>query len=753
MTETIAQSPSIEDLLSARSKRSNHNLATNSFYSTITTLSARTDLDISDAARLAMARESANPVWSPSMSSHYDDENENDNENENEDEDGSSTQGGHVNIGHMTAPNSNINSNSNTTDFPTPTISESDYSRSPSLASVRMAAIVQKTTPTTTSGLGISTNTTSTTTTITAPSSLEGHGNDPEEVTPTVSPTKRVLNARNLIINTSGSVGAAHAYPHESTTPSVAPPSSARIEHSPPPRRPPSAARSQSTLEASTISSTSRIPYSPMRTATMPIVPRYADPTASTSSPSTQSSVTPASALAKSQLVRRSSTDSSLSYLSSPLADEDDLADEDAALGPNTASLLRMQSFLGPKMKHISPAPWSIDGSSPNPEDRTSVVSTSSSVPASESAATTATSGRGSIWSEIDSEIGSVHMATKSTGRLNNAGTAATASKSALKDALGSTATGTLKGLGLAIANASAAVASAATGGSGGSGSATTSRPSISSERSTKSRTTTASSAFSTWSGTSRGTTNDGSNSKFNSLSRSHSHEPFDATNIPLPPMPASAGFPLSSYASQQQSQQQLQQQHQQSAAMKVTNIVRCKSPDGLPNVPASAPPTTTTTPGITRSSSPASNGPPTFFNHQQHRPACKNGTGSAAEVPFSQLATVTSAPETANHATTSSASACIALLSTSAPGSNASHGSSSNMHNGNNGMNARKQPAVPRKRPPFFHQDSTHSTTASTCTGESYNTTMTHSTSQTSLPANLSDPSDLASKAGTSKC
>jgi hypothetical protein len=736
MTETIAQSPSIEDLLSARSKRSNHNLATNSFYSTITTLSARTDLDISDAARLAMARESANPVWSPSMSSHYGDE------TEVEDEDGSSTQGGHVNSNThvLNTSHASDHNNDNATDFPTPTISESEYSRSPSLASVRMAAVVQKVTPTT-SGLGISTS--STTTYSSASSSSEGHNSSQNEVTPTVSPAKRVLNARNLIINTSGLVGAAHAYPHESTTPSVAPPSSARIEHSPPARRPPSAGRSQSTLETSTISSSSnKLPYSPMRTATMPSVPRSAGPTASTSSSSSRNSPTRARVLSKSKLVRRSSTDSSLSYLSSPLAEEDDLDEEDASLGPHKASLLRMQSFLGPKMKHISPAPWSIDGSSPNPEDRTSVFSTASSVPASESAAT-GTSGRGSIWSEIDSEIGSVHMATKSTGRSNGnfaSGIAATAPKSVLKDALGSSATGTLKGLGLAIANATAAVASVATG--SGSGTATPSRPSMSSERSAKSRTTTASSAFSTWSGTSRGTTNDGgSNGKFNGLSRSHSHEPFDATNIPLPPMPASAGLPPSAYTHQSQ---------QPPTTMKVTNIVRCKSPEGSHNVPASAPPTTTTTPGVNRSASPAGNGLPSFFNHPQPGSAGKMSSGSGAEVPFSQLTTVTSAPECANDVTTmSSASACIALLSSSAPDSSASHGSGNSQ---NTSKHTRKQPSLPRKRPPLFHQDSTYSTTTSTCTGESYTTSMTHSTSQTSLPANLSDPSDLSAKAGTSK-
>lgn len=637
MALPIAQSPSVEDLLSARSKRSHDNLATNSIYSTITTLSAKTELDLSESARLAMAQESADPVWSPSMSSNYDDDGGDDgNHNSNEDDDGSSTQNEHVNN------NSQFNydqASSPNPDFATPTISESEYSRSPSLGSVRMAAIVQKAIPT--SGLGISSLGSNT-----EPPSSSSSSIDNSQYTPTASPSKRVLNARNLIINTGG-IAAARPYPHQSTTPPIAMPNSAKVEHSPPP--PPLTSRS--VPESSNINNTNF--SSPLRTATLPPVPHTAGPVQRSLSQKRTSAT---------KLVRRSSTESSLSYLSSPLVDEDD------TLGPHKASLLRMQSFLGPKMKHISPAPWSTDAG-----DASSVVS-SSSIPVSESAS--------AGWSEVDSEIGSVHMATKSvarSGKVNG------------KDGTTSTATGTLKGLGLAIASASAVVANAATGGA--------SRPSMSSERGAKSRTTTASSAFSTWSGTSRGTTNDGS--KFG-LSRSQSQEPFDASNIPLPPLPSPSKTTTT-------------------ATVKVTNIIRSKSPESYPPLPSSA--VTATFPPLSRSVSPGDK--------------LDNEPGS--ETPFSQLKTVTSAPET--NATFTAASACIQALSTSLP-EGSIHQVPPN--------NAKKPPSLPRKRPPIVHQDSTYSSTTSACTGESYVTSMSHSTSHTSLPTPNSDPSDLAAKASS---
>lgn len=630
MALPIAQSPSVEDLLSARSKRFHHNLATSSIYSTITTLSAKTELDLSESARLAMAQESADPVWSPSLSSNYGDDSDGNDARDDEDDDGSSTQNEHVrNINHDCDQASSPNLES-----ATPTISESEYSRSPSLGSVRMAAIVQKAVPT--SGLGIS-SLASSIQDSTQPGSSSSSSIDSSQYTPTASPSKRVLNARNLIINTGG-IGAARPYPHQSTTPPIALPNSAKIEHSPPPLT------SRSVPESSNINNFS----SPLRTATLPPVPQTAGPIQRTLSQKRAS---------QTKLVRRSSTDSSLSYLSSPLLDEDD------TLGPHKASLLRMQSFLGPKMKHISPAPWSTDA------DASSVVS-SSSILVSETAS--------AVWSEVESEIGSVHMATKSVARSG---------KVTGKDGTANTATGTLKGLGLAIASASAVVANAAAGG--------VSRPSMSSERSAKSRTTTASSAFSTWSGTSRGTTNDGS--KFG-LSRSQSQEPFDASGIPLPPLPSPSA----------------------TATMKVTNITRSKSPENYPPLPSSA--VTATFPPLSRSVSPAD----------------KLDSEPGSETPFGQLKTVTSAPE--GNATFTAASACIQALSTSLPESSIQAPSKS----------GKKPPSLPRKRPPIVHQDSTFSNTTSTCTGESYVTGMSHSTSISSLPAPNSDPSDLASKASS---
>lgn len=701
MTIPIAQSPSVEDLLSARSKRSQqHNLATNSIYSTITTLSAKTELDLSESARLAMAQESVDPIWSPSMSSNYGHDDEDEEEN-----DKSSTQDGHVNTRrthHYNAGAEEEDLQSPNPDFATPTISESEYSRSPSLGSVRMAAVVQKAIPT--SGLGISSL--SNITTINnnrASSSQEGPDNiastsfnsssdSTNEYTPTASPSKRVMNARNLIINTSG-FSAAHAYPHQSTTPPIAMPNSARIERSPPPSH---SIISRSVPESAIIGNTNSNSFSsPLRTATLPPVPHTAGPTTTSTSSSNQR----ASLREQIKAVRRSSTDSSLSYLSSPLLDEDD------TLGPHKASLLRMQSFLGPKMKHISPAPWSTDipdasnGSGGRAGDTSSVIS-SSSMPISES-----TSG---IWSEIDSEIGSVHMATKSTGR--NKDTANSNNSKAGKDGVSGSsniATGTLKGLGLAIANASAVVASAATGG------ASNSRPSISSERSAKSRTTTASSAFSSWSGTSRGTTNDGGGNGKMGLSRSHSQEPFDVSSIPLPPLPTPNSHTSTTTSSL--------------TIMKVTNITRSKSPEHIPLPPSAV---TATFPPLSRSVSPAD----------------KLASEPDNEAPFSQLKTVTSAPEgsasmiSPSTATFTAASACIQALSTSLPESASSMPA----------KNARKTPTLPRKRPPMIHHDSSLSNTTSVCTSETYVTGMSHSTSNTSLPAHGSDPSDLAAKASS---
>ena len=418
-SSNVVQSPSVEDLLSARSKRS---VPVQSFYSTFTTA---TELDLPEAARLAMREEAANGVWSPSMNSAV---------SEDDAQAIFQRQEGQLEVG-----------------LETPTMSESQYSsrsRSPSMASVKVAAIVK----------GESAKTMDLSATATK-------SDQSEQQQDSTSP-KRLLNSRNLQINTA--LSAAHAYPQQLTTPSMPTGRSAHIGVS----AIPLTSRSLPGNFASAASSAAAI-AAPLSA----IPPHITRPR------------------------RRSSLDS-LSTLASPTLGDDD------ALGLHQASLQRMQSFLGPKMKHISPAPWNNENANDAFSDYTS---------------------EGSFWNDDDPEIGSVQLATK------------TPRSKSMKEALGLatsanvvkpeiTTTGTLKGLGLAIAAATSV--------------ASPSRPSVSSETSTKSRTMTASSDTSMYSGKA---------SKFRGfLSRSESR---DVMASPPPPVPSHT-------------------------TMKVSNITRSKTPE-----------------------------------------------------------------------------------------------------------------------------------------------------------------------------
>lgn len=401
---SFSQSPSVEDLLSARSKRS---VPVQSFYSTFATA---TEIDLPEAARLAMHEEAANGVWSPSMTSPISEE---------------ETYAKPIEVeGTQAEPGP-----------ATPTMSESQYSsrsRSPSMASVKVAAVI-KGGPARAVEL--------------ASASVAAGSKAGIAIDDSTSP-KRLLNSRNLQINTA--LSAVRSYPQQLMTPSLL-------------------TVRGTLLQESLVPSTSR--SLPEKTdETPPIIP---------------SAPLSAIPLHLSRPRRRSSLDS-FSTLSSPVLGDDD------TLGLNQASVHRMQSFLGPKMKHISPAPWNNENINDVASDYTS---------------------ESSFWNDDDPEIGSVHMATKTPrSRSMKEALGLATSTSAVKPEI--TTTGTLKGLGLA-ATATTSVPSP------------TSRPSVSSERSVKARTATASSDTSMYSGKA---------SKIRSfLSRSESR---DVMASPPPPLP-----------------------------------------------------------------------------------------------------------------------------------------------------------------------------------------------------------------------
>ena len=412
LASSVVQSPSVEDLLSARSKRS---VPVQSFYSTFT---IATELDLPEAARLAMREEAENGLWSPSMDSAVSD-------------DDGQVAGHHIGDEHEIG-------------LETPTMSESQYSsrsRSPSMASIKTAALVR--------GGAASA--------IDVAAATLAHSD--------TSP-KRLLNTRNLQINTA--LSTVHAYPQQLTTPSAPSGRSAQIEVSPAPLTSRSLPGNVASITTTTL------------VAPLSAIPRHVN-----------------------RPRRRSSLDS-LSTLASPTLGDDD------SLGVNQASLQRMQSFLGPKMKHISPAPWN------NENDASSDYNTSES----------------SFWNDDDPEIGSVHMATKTprSRSMKEALGLATSGSIVKPDTAGS---GTLKGLGFAMAASSPA------------------RAAFKAEQSTKARTMTASSDTSMYTGKAR----------FKGfLSRSESR---DIMASPPPPVPSHT-------------------------VMTVSNITRSKSPESSGAQPTS---------------------------------------------------------------------------------------------------------------------------------------------------------------------
>lgn len=336
--EMYTQSPSIQDLLSARSKAQ-----TLSIYSTLTThttinnqLDTSTHLpsDISESARRAMAEEASNGLWSPSMESGGGDLEEDQ----------------HMQSQFIPPPS------------PDPT-EDSDYSPSLGVASVRVVSRVPSANgdagnvPTAYSTVkarrgsidmlkgGIYKN---------AEKPEEQERSDPTTANPAV---KRVLNARNLAINTQNPPQQLYQPgEHRSATPDPARSRYANLDL-------PLTSRSLPPSQAPPITTPINTSFS---SAPLSAVPAHV-----------------ATVTAAAHARRRSSQGSySSSVCLSPVDDE------------NVTSLQRMQSFLGPKMKHISPAPWQLD-------------------PSRISEGNEETESGSLFWNEDDFEIGSVQMATK----------------------------------------------------------------------------------------------------------------------------------------------------------------------------------------------------------------------------------------------------------------------------------------------------------------------------------------------------
>ena len=353
---SFVHSPSIEELLSARSKRSRE-LAVNSVYSNLTTRTTLPkELDnnlattfLSEATRLALIEEaSAGLRTSPTTTTRCQEHFQND--------EGSSF---------------------------SPTFSESDYSPSLSVASVRMASRI-------TDGghfhnyerrTGSSADFLEKGTTFAAHCDKIPPSCGAQEQT---TPGKRILNQRNLVIETALPIASASKDLGLGLTSSF----SAEFRHP---------LTSRPALATSPKSSSSPQPV-------LPFVTQILDSTS-----------------------RRSSQ---ISYTTSSTISTED--DETPSLGQ--ASLQRMQSFLGPKMTYISPAPWQIDGG-----DLEYHLNDQNS--------------ERSFWTDNDIEIGSVHMATK-TPRSRSVKEAHGFAGSS-SDANGNTAVkanlNTLKGLGLVV--------------------------------------------------------------------------------------------------------------------------------------------------------------------------------------------------------------------------------------------------------------------------------------------------------------
>ena len=163
-------------------------------------------------------------------------------------------------------------------------------------------------------------------------------------------PVKRVLNQRNLVIQTAPSL--AHPYPSKFTTLDLRSACSAEIQ----------------------------------------LPPSFHDLPAASSSQNAASSSQPLAALhpephPNPRHTRRRSSEGSLTSSGST-------SRETGSLSASHASQQRMQSFLGPKMKHISPAPWRIGEGEENAALHDLIIPSS-------------------FWPNDDVEIGSVHMATK----------------------------------------------------------------------------------------------------------------------------------------------------------------------------------------------------------------------------------------------------------------------------------------------------------------------------------------------------